>query len=122
MKFTPGPWRVHPDFPLCVGRYSNLCIQQCRYGHGADRETNSICNFDGPRPLLKGEYPGNITYEEAKANALLIAAAPDLLAACKAVMNNANHIDCDAEKKRYIIGQKEFELIDAALAKAEGVK
>lgn len=76
-KHTPGPWRVHPDFPLCVGRYANLALQTCRYGD--DRETGSISTFDGPRPLMAGEYPGHISYEEAKANARLIAAAPDLL-------------------------------------------
>ena len=92
-KHTKGPWEARADW--IVGFNGTLHIATI------------------PR-AFDGDY--------SEANALLIAAAPDLLAACKAVMNNANHIDCDAEKKRYIIGQKEFELIDAALAKAEGVK
>jgi hypothetical protein len=69
--------------------------------------------------LLKGEYPGNITYEEAKANALLIAAAPDLLEALKDVLDAFDCLgECDCE------GSSLCAVCNAqnAIAKAEGVK
>ena len=75
--------------------------------------------------MLKGEYPGNITYEEAKANALLIAAAPDLLAACKDLMSFDYQRDvvCQLGLVDYCRCRKCVEKrAESAIAKAEGVK
>ena len=61
MTHTPGPWTVDDNYIMC--RYD---------GNG-----NYIC-----RMLGRGE--------ETDANATLIAAAPDLLAACKVALNAIN--------------------------------
>jgi hypothetical protein len=54
------------------------------------------------------------SYDEQHANARLIAAAPELLEACRAALFGANHIDCVRAMQEVV------PLIRAAIAKAEG--
>jgi hypothetical protein len=72
--------------------------------------------------LLKGEYPGNITYEEAKANALLIAAAPDLLQELRNIANaDYRHWeDGHNTAEEFVLWAKSR--ARHAISKAEGVK
>lgn len=64
-KHTPGPWESH--------------------------QTRGNNNFDYTLSKMVGVFPGEMatiefgSSERAEANAKLIAAAPDLLAACKAI-------------------------------------
>lgn len=92
---TPGPWSVW-EGPLFVGGGADLCI-------GAGEEW--IANMDHRQPrcpqiLEDGHFDdascdictidsGRIT-DEQRANARLIAAAPDLLAALRWIRDNPN--------------------------------
>ena len=105
--FTPGPWDQEP-----TGDGKRICI-----GLGL---------FDGPNGYDVAEvYSDDVTeetYKEAKANAHLIAAAPDLYEALEVALEQAigcfqNHYGEDP------IGIPEPEYIQkarAALAKARG--
>jgi hypothetical protein len=94
-KHTPGPWRVDPD-------------------HFRDVQTTDgaieICLAEGGEPYGKNLFSVP-PIEEAHANARLIAAAPDLLEALKAIledMDSEHGTDYDYAKAR------------AAIAKATG--
>ena len=93
-KHTPGPWLIAEDLFICVdvgvGSYADIC--------------QVVGNFDAE----------NIESGSAFANANLIAAAPDLLAALIDVLNRIDSsdewwMDCpdrggfDAESIRFII-------------------
>lgn len=100
-KHTPGPWSVDPDFDAVDdGDYT--------------REV-----FDDPEQRLVATVHGD-TAEEAAANARLIAAAPDLLEACKAAL-----AIFDERRDKYLprgISDDEFAdtVLRPAIAKAEG--
>ena len=96
-KATPGPWAiVARDAPRCT-----LMIES-RHGLIAVMESSKT------RP---------VTYEKAESNALLIAAAPDLLHALEMVRDADN--DCVRDGLQTIppIARK---TIDDAIAKATG--
>ncbi len=96
-KHTPGPWGIFDIDHCAVGECENTDI----LGRAVAVTTHHAVNpFYG------------IEYEEAKVNARLIAAAPDLLKACKALLKS---FDCAAE---HSIG-KSRKLANAAIAKAE---
>ena len=98
-KFTPGPWEfLEADDPN--GEY-NACRPLTISGGGDDLA--NIYSAD--------DATVDITRDAAIANARLIAAAPDLLAALKLVRNWGRVED---------LAQSEVASIDAAIAKAEG--
>lgn len=113
-KHTPGPWLVEEDE---TGDQSGLeCVVV------VDKSENyhiSTCQFDGIDGHSNG---GNPDYETAKANASLIAAAPELLKALKFCVgefyqyDDANDPDGATEKARI----KAIKLAEKAIAKAEG--
>jgi hypothetical protein len=87
-EHTPAPWR-------------NACFQV--YGPKGEK----LCHTGG------GNLPPSRS-DESEANARLIAAAPDLLIACKRLL--------EVEPPRLITGEERetFRLASAAIAKAEG--
>ena len=94
---TPGPWGVESEFQAivtaCNGRLSVCEV----HDHNATSETH--------------------TAAEAEANARLIAAAPDLLAACKEAVDQLRFYDGLVTIKNHdieLIGR-----LDAAIAKYE---
>lgn len=89
-KHTPGPWRIENDAP-------SYCINAGERRHVA----MVSCYTDGT--------PGNSSSENL-ANARLIAAAPDLLAAAKLALDDC----CD------LIQTGAGNALEAAIAKAEG--
>jgi hypothetical protein len=91
---TPGPWLLGENTP------SEL--DQPIYANGTEGCVG-ICNVDLDEA------------EEAEANARLIAAAPDLLAACKWFIDPPHPIGSNAEKVL-----KFAEIARQAIAKAEG--
>lgn len=92
---TPGPW--------FIGNESNECC---------DVETGkTVISLDRHDPFMSGVII--ITRDEMLANAHLIAAAPDLLKALKAVFQHAT-TGCVAD-------DTDWEAVRAAIAKAEGV-
>ena len=105
-KHTPGPW-VQPM------RYSpeDGCDIPCGAIEDADGRSITVCTYD-QEPTISA------------ANARLIAAAPDLLAACKAVSEWHQHsVGCPASEIG-AIGDSGCDCglaaVRAAIAKAEG--
>lgn len=96
VKHTPGPWEVIQDarlLHLVVARGYTLCRM-------AD---NGIANF-GPE----------------KANARLIAAAPDLLAACREVLRVAENAEENDEVALLSSSGALAEILKIAIGKATG--
>lgn len=108
-KHTPGPWLVphfaRPDI-------------QCNCGYVLSPNymgAIATVHFEGEKP---GEYDDNPPLDEAIANARLIAATPDMLAALVSVRDWDEH---DANPAGYGGLRHELrEVVDAAIAKAEG--
>lgn len=95
-KHTPGPWRVTEGRRIDSGRgYSTAIADVWAHGEGAD---------DAP------------STGEAEANARLLAAAPDLLEACKEAVAVANMSDED----KPTLDDIDWARLRAAIAKAEG--
>jgi len=93
--YTPGPWRVNE------GNHGEFLISSESYGFA---------------PLARVKGDKRSTLKAAKANACLMAAAPDLLTALYAMMEHCYDPDRDDD----IV--KAFDLARDAIAKAEGFK
>lgn len=91
-RHTPGPWRVE-----CDGTSVCMAGQVCITDPGPDRATRA----------------------ELKANAALIAAAPDLLAACRAALAEKSRAYQDTFDSR-MDNDPTVRTLRAAIAKAEG--
>lgn len=91
---TPGPWKW-------------------------DESYGAIVAGEGPNMLVTPIWKSSPAwgYSENIANARLIAAAPDLLAACKALLSR---VDANGGTVRSITGEQ-IVAIRAAIAKAEGI-
>jgi hypothetical protein len=94
-KHTPGPWCVVRDVSKEWDVYSGSRFQNA---------SKYICTTQS-------------RFAKGKANAALIAAAPDLLEALKSI---ATQITGDP-RARYFFGEELRAQADAAIAKAEGV-
>jgi hypothetical protein len=78
-KHTPGPWVV--DATKTLGAYGVWTDYATHAGHDGAGYGSQICS------LLPNQ--DEITREQRDANACLIAAAPELLAACKELLPHA---------------------------------
>jgi len=99
-KHTPGPWKVDEEFYMYVMK-DNLVVADCY-----------CCGQNGHLPE-----------EEQKANAQLIAAAPELLGALKRVkrfIKNGRELGYITVPDEPDTGCKTIKLINQAIAKAEG--
>ena len=90
---TPGPWGIF--------NIDNYTIGECENTKTLGRVI-AVTAHHSVNPFY------GIENEEAKANARLVAAAPDLLAACK-----------EAEQK-FRVETETYKMLVAAIAKAEG--
>ena len=100
MKSTPGPWNT-----------GTVLSNETRY-------TQPIFTDKG---RCLGEVYGNINHswtDEHRANARLIAAAPDLLEACKYAQTNLEFPEGEAPNGSRFISA--IERLQQAIAKAEG--
>ena len=98
-KHTPGPWEWDGSNSVSAGDVA-------------------IANLEGDPEFWGTGYtaPG---FLQAEANGLLIAAAPDLLAACELFMELDNHVGADHDLKSWA---RLMEIIKAAIQKdTEGV-
>ncbi len=112
-RFTPGPWRAEPcQFPRVRGR-------GCWWNVEADEDFVADCS----RTL----DPTDAELERDKANAMLIAASPELLAACRAALRlraiecillTSGKLDCIERNALRAEGAAIEEQLRAAIAKA----
>jgi hypothetical protein len=80
-RHTPGPWRLTLEPTELPGVNVRFCI-----------DTDYAINIAGGQSQEHlGDASGAIFEEECRANARLIAAAPDLLAALRAMLDDDNH-------------------------------
>lgn len=107
-KHTPGPWRagIGDDGMPKRGEFQQevACIPHMY-----------LDAIDIFVPLHDGASPHHCCHQEFEANARLIAAAPDLLVALKAMNEITPRLQLTNEEEAALA------LTDAALAKAEGV-
>ena len=106
-EHTPGPWHMQDRY--CKRGISGIDI--------VDKDGSLICCLpDGAS--IKGGY----AFPKQLVNARLIAAAPELLEACKAVINYA--VDCQNPKREaefyFQQADKITDKVKAAIAKATG--
>lgn len=99
-KHTPGPWVFCWD----------------KYGKESEIHGKSELN-DAPICIVLHDDVTESGAEEQLANARLIAAAPELLEALKALIDNVGICICYDESEREC---KAWEMAEAAIAKAEG--
>ena len=111
-KHTPGPWKLPFD-----GKGSAWQESKYPFLWTSSVTTRPVTRDDGQCCAVLGHKCYGETQDEALANARLIAAAPDLLAACEAALPYLQ----EAWKRDGIGGQ--FEMMDAlrnAIASAKG--
>lgn len=110
MKHTPGPWRIEPV--LCNGNPNNThMVCGGRTGTPAEQCYIADCR-------VSSYYR---TKEETDANAHLIAAAPELLAACKRFEKELREfVESEKGDIDNFPSQDLMYAILAAIAKAEG--
>ncbi len=111
MSHTPGPWMVDDQQVVTLA----VCHPRRTYGYG--------CGNDFVCDLNDGEYHQYRNDKEQAANARLIAAAPDLLAALKAILPAAGDgygHNPHAKKPGDCAGCDAVVAARAAIAKAEG--
>ena len=99
-KHTPGPWEVSWD----------------KYGKESEIHGKSELN-DGPICIIPHDDVTESGAEEQLANALLIAAAPEMLEALEALRDNVGTCICYDESAREF---NAWEMAKAAIAKAKG--
>jgi hypothetical protein len=113
VKHTPGPWTVR----TCKGHGLDQIDAEADGFTIADVEAVSFASVGG-----YAEHPANPKQRKARpgepeANARLIAAAPDLLAALQKLINKINWA-FDSEIQGVLA--EEVDAAEAAIAKAEG--
>jgi len=103
-KHTPGPWTIEPVRPYVVDGRLHTIVNNERY------PTAFVPAWDDPLP---GEVEGA---EEAKANARLIAAAPEMLQVLKWAEEHAAESEAGRDDAWY----QNLAKLEAVIAKAEG--
>lgn len=104
-QHTPGPWHR--------GENPGIITIETDEGRGAVKELAHIHAFCPPRDRRESDFSlAWIAYREARANARLIAAAPDLLSACQRVREQL--------LEQGFVNAYEGAMLEAAIAKAEG--
>ena len=119
-QHTPRPWQVMGYIRPHGKRF--LHMTEVTLDSGANRhQWRSSADQDAdPDRFHTVAYGAGLTYEESQANARLIAAAPDLLAACKALLRWAD-IPADPCTPAALVAAQNavVEIARAAIARAE---
>jgi hypothetical protein len=123
-KHTPGPWQwvdgqtdeVWTGGALYSG--SLRTVEEFGKSETVERDGQHYTTFALPKFIVDCECIGGD--DEAEANARLIAAAPELLAVCKALMRYQELIDSDTTTGLLEAYAEAFEGAEAAVAKAIG--
>ena len=99
MKHTPGEWVVSSSF-LVIAKKNAKLVGNCTPTGSSDLD---------------------VPFDEAKANAILQSAAPDLLEALKIIIREKDLLDSGAGGTHSMIAlDKACDVASAAIAKAEG--
>lgn len=99
---TPGPWTQHGATKIVS------------WGHGAVAIV-AMARIGGTTNMIREADPTDDAWDEAMANARVIAAAPDLLDALKDILSSC---PCDWDITTEFLAA--YEKSKAAIAKAEG--
>jgi hypothetical protein len=124
-KHTPGPWKVSDkmmtDEMVCRHDTLGAWVYSCRYIEGAGKLLATAQSDEPIGAGRKGGHPQVASRDEMLANARLIAAAPELLAALKRLRDDVQtaHVGADERCKDCAVCWS-LKLADAAIAKAEG--
>lgn len=105
-KGTPGPWRV--DETKALGAYGVWTDYDVHPGHDGAGYPAQVCS------VITVSYPVTRDREIRDANARLVAAAPDLLAAAEEVIRQGNN---QSTPETWCAA---FDRLVAAVAKARG--
>lgn len=92
-KFTPGPWRIDSELKV-VNELGALARDIYSSSPDVAEGDTGIC--------LVAIGSGDWADERREANARLIAAAPELLAACQCALRHAQNIGIDSEGGSYV--------------------
>ena len=112
--YTKGPWRA-------VGKITAVAGDSLWCGHIQRKDDGAYRGRIAD--IQSADHVGGITREEARANARLIAASPDLLEALKGLVQiNEQHNEAISKIIGHPLGWKDEYLTAAraAIAKAEG--
>jgi len=109
MKYIPGKWKVDNNLHADIVVYAPWS-ENVKPGN-----TATFGDYRGAHICYLTYNSGVPTKEQAKANALLIASAPELLEACKAMLTPEFNQNIDAKEKAKI-----WDLATQAITKAEG--
>ncbi|RWO22848.1 hypothetical protein [Mesorhizobium sp.] len=107
-KHTPGPWAIDPTYLSEVQTPNDKTIASCWHTH-AEGRTVSITG------VLE------CSLEESAANARLIAAAPDMLAALKQALDDIRTFHDATGLGEDVLSKEAHDAMLAAIAKAEAV-
>lgn len=111
-KHTPGPWVSIGS--TRDGVYSFTVYTDATYPEGSGNNLQVCAGYGG----LSSGFP---VIEEARGNASLIAAAPDLLEALEGIMDAVKRCEEDDDKSITDEFTEELEIVAlAAIAKAKG--
>jgi hypothetical protein len=106
-EHTPGPWEV--------GGVGNTCVTPST----DKQERICVCWDTFPKQLDDGSWEDHT--QEIQANARLIAAAPELLAALKECRDRlSDWVECSDRNEDVADDNAALEMAIAAIAKAEG--
>lgn len=100
---TPGPWKVATR--LYSEKRGVICVEHACWD---------------ALDVIMPHWANSETPDEHFANARLIAAAPDLLAACKSVVGSGYYMTDPLNAPQDYVGKMAIENVRAAIAKAEG--
>lgn len=122
---TPGPWRV--DMTVALGAYGVWTDYATHPGHDGVGYPTQVCSvLPEMKQFRTQDAVGFATRKQRDANAILISAAPDLLAACKAMLEADLYAHAEGiwefAKTDTVEGKAAVDAARAAIAKAEGRK
>ncbi len=113
-EHTPGPWRIELPMPPHISIVAGGPIDD-----GTTKYIADIYDFRVPHDPDTDDPRSNVTLEEAWANAHVLKAAPDLLAACERMIGIST-VDGGGDPLTEDSWDEAYDQARAAIAKAKG--